>query len=115
MIKIEEIVARIKNTSDCFVNPPEGLPENSSEYTLPDDLQEFYQFCGGVSLFRSSAYSMNIVSPKEFLLANPVLFTGIREDDLRASKEDISWTWYIVGRTIYYNRFGFQTFRPLLR
>lgn len=97
MIKIEEVIARIRNTSDCLIDPPKGLPVINAEHILPKDIQEFYQLCGGVSLFCSSVYSMNIVSPDKFLLANPVLFTGISEADLRASKGDISWSWYIIG------------------
>ena len=97
MIEIKEVLAQIEIASGCFVYPSEGLPNIHSEHILPDDLQKFYQLCGGVSLFRSSAYSINIVSPNKFLLANPVLFTGISEEDLHASKGDISWSWYIVG------------------
>lgn len=97
MMEIKEVLAQIENVPDCFVYPSEGLPNIYSEHILPDDLQMFYQLCGGVALFRSSAYSMNIVSPDRFLLANPVLFTGVSEEDLHAIKGDISWSWYIVG------------------
>jgi len=97
MPTVKEVLTEIENTVDCFIDPPEGLPQISSEHILPADLQTFYQLCGGVSLFRSSAYSLNIVSPNKFLLANPVLLTGISEEDLHASKRDLSWSWYIVG------------------
>jgi hypothetical protein len=37
------------------------------------------------------------VSPNHFVLANPVIFIGVEENELRASKKDISWSRYIVG------------------
>lgn len=97
MTTILELLNLIKSTSDCLIFPYSGLPVISSEHILPNDLQEFYTLCGGVSLFRSSAYSIEIVSPAKFLLANPNLFAGIGKEDLYASREDISWSWYIIG------------------
>ena len=98
MIDIKEVLIRIKKNNDCFIYPPQGLPNVGSDHILPDDLRMFYQLCGGVSLFSSSAYSINIVSPNKFLLANPVIFTGVSEEDLYASKGDISWSWYLIGK-----------------
>jgi hypothetical protein len=50
-----------------------------------------------IRIFLRKFYSINIVSPNKFLLANPILLTGISEEALRTSKGDISWSWYIVG------------------
>lgn len=97
MSEIIQVLAQIQNSSDCLIYPSEGLPKIKSTLILPDDLQEFYQLCGGLSLFRSSSYTIDIVPPDRFLLANPVLFTGIGEEDLFNSREDISWSWYIIG------------------
>jgi len=97
MIGIEALLARIGSTPDCIVDSPKKLPEISSQHILPKDLRKFYQLSGGVSLYHSSVYSIKIVSANEFLLANNVLFSGINKNDLLASKEDISWAWYIVG------------------
>lgn len=97
MTTLMKTLTNIKNCSDCFVYPSQGHPQIYPEHVFPDDLREFYQLCGGVSFFPSSAYSLNIVSPSRFLLANPVFFTGVSREDLLSSKSDISWSWYIIG------------------
>lgn len=94
MLQLLNLIGR---TPDCVVNPAQGLPTIDSNHVLPDDLIEFYKLCGGVSFFSSSAYYMEILPPDRFVLANPVIFIGVGESELRASISDISWSWYIVG------------------
>lgn len=48
-------------------------------------------------MFNSSAYSMDIVPPSRFVLANPVIFIGVSKNELNETGVDISWSWYIVG------------------
>lgn len=97
MRDMPQLLNIIQRTPDCFVMPAQGLPTIDPSHVLPDDLMEFYRRCGGVSLFPSSAYSIEIVPPNHLVLANPVIFIGIDKDELKTSINDISWSWHIVG------------------
>ncbi len=77
--------------SDCEVYSPSGYPAFFSDnHHLPDDLNEFYTLCGGLGLFLESDYPIYIVSPQEFVLANPVIVGELCPDD-------ISSEWYIIA------------------
>ena len=69
---------------------PSGVPVVNDGHILPDDVLRFYTLCGGVSLYLNNDYSVRIVSPQDFVLANPVIVGEVCEDD-------ISSTWYIVA------------------
>lgn len=98
---MKELVAQIGATPDCFVYPSEGLPKIKAEYELPDDLQEFYRLCGGVTFYDQSDYPVDIVGPRGFVLANPIILTDVFEEpdsiDL-ANIEHVSWAWYLVSK-----------------
>jgi hypothetical protein len=97
MTVLSQLLDAIQKIPDCDIRPPQGLPSVAANHVVPNDLLEFYSLCGGVSLFSSSAYSMEIVPPSRCISANPVIFIGISEAQLRASRDDISWSWYIIG------------------
>jgi len=97
MRNIPELIETIKNTPDCTVSPPQGIPLLKGKHALPADVIEFYKLCGGLSLFESSANSMEIVDPHRFVLINPVLLIGVQDKDLEETKKDRSWSWYIIG------------------
>lgn len=87
---IKQLVTKIETLPNCIVYPSKGIPAIEEAYTLPDDIREFYDLCGGVSLFTSAENVVNIVPPDEFILANPVI-VGER------CEEDITADWYIVA------------------
>ncbi len=88
---IEKLLEKIKHTPDCIVYPPDGIPNlQENLYKLPKDLKKFYELCGGVVLFSSEAFTMQIVSPENFQLANPIIVGELCPDD-------ISSEWYIVA------------------
>ncbi|WP_310601876.1 SMI1/KNR4 family protein [Anaerosporobacter sp.] len=86
---IVKMIDEIRSMPDCIVHSPCGQPLLDEEVNLPMDLKMFYENCGGISLFLSKEYGFTIVSPKEMVLANPIIV-----DDL--CEEDISSKWYIV-------------------
>ncbi|GHO79377.1 SMI1/KNR4 family protein [Ktedonobacter sp. SOSP1-85] len=97
MLSIQELVEKIRITPDCFVATPCGLPQISKEHQCPDDVREFYEICGGVSLFvNAEVYRVSIVPPAEVILANPVI-VGSRNYSEEALK-DISWSWYTIAK-----------------
>ncbi|MCU6711218.1 SMI1/KNR4 family protein [Paenibacillus sp. J5C_2022] len=88
---IDALVTKVKNTKDCIVLPPEKFPNLLNKYhKLPPDLERFYKLCGGLTLYTKSDYTITIVPPNDFALANPVIVGDLCETD-------ISSNWYIVG------------------
>lgn len=96
---IKKIINDIQNKSDCRVLPSITLSGDIIK-ALPDDIKEFYSLCGGVILFENAPYSVRIVPPNEFVLANPVILGEeiIMDEIEKGSYEDqISKDWYIIA------------------
>jgi len=68
---------------------PPGVP--TVDLILPADVSDFYSLCGGARLFLTADYRIDIVTPGDFVRANPV----IRGTD---GTRDISDDWYIIAR-----------------
>lgn len=92
-MEIQLLIDKIKKLPNCLVHPPAGFPDVEKEHTLPSDLNEFYNICGGIDFYIDCDYAIKIVSPQEFVLANPVII-GER------AEYDISSNWYIIGDDI---------------
>lgn len=88
-MEILDLIDKIRNTPDCIVYSPCGLPIVNDKNELPNDLKAFYENCGGITFFPNKKYEFTIVGPEEFVLANPVIIGELCE-------EDISSEWYIV-------------------
>lgn len=89
-----EVIERMPN---CNILPCSGIPEVKEGHLLPADLKEFYGLCGGVHPFTNTANRVLIVPPAKLLPSNPVILLGMTEEDIAATKDDISWSWYILG------------------
>ena len=87
---MKALIAHVRGLPSCRVQPSAGQPE-SFGHKLPDDLHEFYDECGGIDLFVDSSYGLRLVSPGEFLRANPVIRGCLGEDDM-------SYDWFIVAK-----------------
>jgi len=85
-----DLIESIQRQSDCGVKPLGSLP-NVGANELPSDVVEFYSLVGGATLFRDSPYGIEIVSPEDFVRANPVIVGNSCEDD-------ITHDWYIVAK-----------------
>jgi len=93
MTKLSSLIAQIEKVPDCRIYPAQGLPHAESKYGLPDDVSEFYALCGGVALFAERDYPYMIVTPAEFVRANPVIIRKYWHE----WEDDISSTWHIVA------------------
>jgi hypothetical protein len=91
------LIRRIQQTPGCRVYPPNGLPVIGREHSFPTDMHDFYQVCGGVSLFEDAGYYVNIVPPQNLLLANPIIVKS--ESSTLIDGNDISWSWYIIAES----------------
>lgn len=69
----KNLIQKIKTLPNCTVYPAKELPKIESKHSLPADLKEFYELCGGVTLFDNGSYVANIVPPEGVVLANPVI------------------------------------------
>jgi hypothetical protein len=95
-MKAVEFLTFVREHSDCLVRPPVGMPITGNiKHQLPDDLTEFYSFCGGVELFRSAEYPYSILSPNRFLPANEILVPDLWSEP--EWLEDISSDWYLIA------------------
>lgn len=95
-MSIQELIKKISSNPMCFVKESIGLPQLEEGVELPKDILEFYKLCGGIDLFTASCYGFSIVSPNEFVLANPIIIGEICSDD-------ISSEWYIIAKDVENN------------
>lgn len=97
---IKQLVEQIKSDSSCTVLSENGLPNLDVKYSLPRDLTEFYSLCGGMILYEEKPYSAKIVSPHEFVPANPILIDAdiIEAEKAKGTYEnERSIDWYIIA------------------
>lgn len=86
-----------RKTAGCTILPPVGLPTMEPSHTLPEDVRTFYSLCGGAILHAVSPYSVTLVGPEDFVLANSKILIGFSEEALAAAMHEISGSWYIIG------------------
>jgi antitoxin YokJ len=86
VVSISELLGRVSQTADCSISAPTPVPVVPPRgLALPDDLAEFYQLCGGLSLFASSAYAVEILPPDMVVPAN-IAILGEEFPDDRSSQ-----------------------------
>lgn len=90
MLTITEIVKHIATNTSCVIQPPNGLPTLTTDLTLPNDVAEFYNLCGGATLFMGQDYQIRVVGPSEFVRANPVIVG-------EPCEYDKSYNWFIIA------------------
>ena len=90
MNTIKSLVDNVSKLSNCKIHPSCGLPRIEECHLIPDDIFEFYEICGGIDLFLDAEFSISIVCPDRFQLANPVIIGEKVEDDISSS-------WYIIA------------------
>ena len=82
-----ELLDRIKNTPDCIVYSPCGLPVLNKGVKIPDDLKVFYENCGGISLFAGREYSFTIVK-----VGLEISFWSPKKDKKPSANFVLPWT-----------------------
>jgi hypothetical protein len=99
-MNLKNQIEKVKKIPGCTVLNSDGIPELNLKHELPKDLRDFYELCGGMILFKDSAFSIEIVQPNNFVLANPVLInqTIIEVEIAKGTYEKrISNDWYIIA------------------
>ncbi len=94
---ISELLTSVASRADCIIAPPHGLPLIAPEHHLPTDIHTFYLRCGGLQLFTAAPFPTRIVAAEQLQVANPIIFDGVSREDLDATRNDRSWSWYLIA------------------
>ncbi len=86
---MDKIIDKVHRKDDCQVFLPTGQPQNLA-HDLPQDLIDFYNICGGLSLYVDHFRAFHILKPTDFTLTNPVIVGDLCD-------YDISCNWYLIG------------------
>ncbi|MBN6074854.1 SMI1/KNR4 family protein [Aggregatibacter actinomycetemcomitans] len=87
-LKLTLLLDEIKNNKNCNIQPPlEGF---TSQFKLPEDLQDFYKVCNGVELFRNCDYPYRILGIEELEPINLLIIGEL-------CPEDISSNWVSIA------------------
>lgn len=90
---MRELVSRISSDPNCVVFPPSGNPQTTGPLeVLPDDVNEFYNLCGGIKLFVGKDYTYNILPPSDFVAADSNKIGECECDGYIISKH-----WYFIA------------------
>ena len=90
MSKLHELVAGLRGDRTCVFAQP-GDQTGSTSLTLPEDLRQFYEICGGLVLFEDAPFAWVIVGPHEVTPTNLEVIGEQVEDDITSS-------WYVIAR-----------------
>ncbi len=98
---LQTLFFQIQETPNCLIHPFSGTSTIKFGHLLPKDLAEFYNSCGGIHLYYTSIYGIEIMPPDRLILANPIIYAGITTEELMSTipEDDISWSWYIIGES----------------
>ena len=91
LMDIEKLIFQMRKHKNIIVRKPSMQPNISKGHTLPTDVKEFYELCGGVSFYtKCGGFPINVLSPLEVQPAN-IKIIGKQFDD------DISSSWYLIA------------------
>lgn len=90
MKDIKILLEEIKLNNNCIVRPTAGNLNIPKGLNVPKDLLLFYELCGGIDFFIDSEIALSIVSPIDFVRANPII---VGEE----CEYDISYNWFIIA------------------
>ena len=86
---IKPLVQELWGRKDCrFDSSGDVAP---SSYPLPDDLAEFYRFCGGATLFIRTPREIRLSGPLELVPTDPQIYGRLSPRSLTAS-------WHVIAR-----------------
>ena len=98
MSELAELLGNMHSHPQCLMDSPTGIPAvQQGHHILPEDIQLFYRLCGGLTLVEGEYYLARIVSPHEVIQSNSMFFYGFTPEELDRTKDEPSWSWYIIG------------------
>lgn len=87
---INDIVNSIVNNYKATLLPSHGLPNIPEDLALPNDLRDFYNFCGGIVISPPESTELSILQINDFERANPKIL-GLD------GTEDKSFNWFTLA------------------
>lgn len=97
-MNVSSLIHKIGRDPLCILHPPTGKPSIPATASLPPDLSEFYERCGGASLFLNRGSGFTIVPPADLTPANPVLLGSYYLKRKEEIDQDISAWWYLIAK-----------------
>jgi len=97
-MEINQLLDSIAEDADCHMVALSTIPLVNSPLVLPQDLVAFYRRCGGVELFKEEVFGFRIVTPQEFVPANPLLLGNYYLENKHEFDSDESAAWYLIAR-----------------
>ena len=96
-MNIDQIIEKITKFDNCNVFQSIGIPVVPEGMMLPPDLIRFYELCGGIELFKDMDYSIEIVSPKDFVPTSPLIWDEVTLNQYAELFEvKITNSWYRI-------------------
>lgn len=90
-MNIKDIIEEISKNPNFEVKKPNGYPKIFEQHVLPNDVKEFYTYCGGISCYvEDGGFPIVILEPKNVKPANMFLLGEVYESDISSS-------WYIIA------------------
>jgi antitoxin YokJ len=90
---IVQLINQIREHPDCLVIPPSlkrlELPQG---LFIPDDLQEFYSMCNGLTLFETAEYTYRILGVEEVLPLDRIYY-----GECFCNDGVISGSWFFIA------------------
>ena len=92
---IETLVREIARDTSCRIFPAGGIPHcaNPNGTSIPADMLQFYNLCGGLVIGQGSGYEVRIVPPGACQQSNNTALG----DSAKVLPDDISWQWYNIA------------------
>ena len=91
-----ELLGNMHGQPQCLLDSPTGIPTVQQGHMLPDDVAQFYQLCGGLTLVEGEFCLARIVSPHEVVQT----WVGIYDcpaEQLDELRDGPSFSWYVIG------------------
>lgn len=96
---IDDLIDELKQMGTCIVYPPgKSIAINESGRQIPEDLERFYQLCGGIDFYPDDPVrQFRIFASSDVRLATPVIRKELFEECPEDYANDISQFWYLLG------------------
>jgi hypothetical protein len=71
--ELSSVLAAVVQHPGCHLLPPTGPVTLPDPFTIPGDLHQFYELCGGAVLFEGATFEWTVSGPHQLVPASPRL------------------------------------------
>lgn len=82
-----------------MVHPSSGQPRLPPGVSIPEELQQYFDLCGGLELFLDAEYPSTVYGPASFVQAHPVLLAPLTLSEIESNipRSEPSWNWHLIA------------------